>query len=193
MAWNSLGSAERRKSILSSSVICTSCSACLCLCSVLTYFVNKRPERSKNVSKGSFWLTDFEEVQINIKHLLHQWVMTITVQQLGLKNKVIYLTLQILQIVQESNPTVNTAFVQTSRLRVCVCVGGVGSALTLKHWVKRERTSRTLRQTSVDMLPSNRAWWWISTSESPVPSTHTEHTYEWKYRKQYICRSYCIA
>lgn len=42
--------------------------------------------------------------------------------------------------------------------------------------MNRERTSRTLRQTSVDMFPSSRAWWWISASEGPAPSSHRHQT-----------------
>lgn len=40
--------------------------------------------------------------------------------------------------------------------------------LTLKLWVKKEMVSRTIRHTSVAILPSNNAWCTISASEVPA-------------------------
>lgn len=51
-----------------------------------TYLINESPDAGEHMFKGSFWLADFEEGQVNIKHLLHQWIVTFTVQQLILSH-----------------------------------------------------------------------------------------------------------
>ena len=51
---------------------------------MLTYLVYESPERGEHVPEGRFRLADFQEGQVNVKHFLHQGVVTVAVQQLGL-------------------------------------------------------------------------------------------------------------
>lgn len=53
---------------------------------VNTYLVNESTQSGEHVSEGSFWLADFEESQVDVKHLLHQCVVTVAVQQLVLNH-----------------------------------------------------------------------------------------------------------
>lgn len=48
--------------------------------------VDESSERRKHVSVGSFGQADFKEGQVNVKHFLHEGVVTFAVQQLGLKD-----------------------------------------------------------------------------------------------------------
>lgn len=48
------------------------------------YLVHESSEGGEDVSDRSFRLADFEEGEVNVKDLLHQGVVTVTVQQLGL-------------------------------------------------------------------------------------------------------------
>lgn len=40
---------------------------------------------------------------------------------------------------------------------------------TLKHWVKNDMVSSTVRETSVAVLPSRSAWWKMSASVVAEP------------------------
>lgn len=52
------------------------------------------------------------------------------------------------------------------------------SKLTLKLWVKKEMVSRTVRHTSVAILPSSNAWCTISASEVPAPADRKKKNQE---------------
>lgn len=58
---------------------------CVC-CDSGPDLVDEGSERCKHVSVGGFGQADFKEGQVNVKHFLHEGVVTFTVQQLGLKD-----------------------------------------------------------------------------------------------------------
>lgn len=50
----------------------------------MTHLVDESSERCKHMPVGSFRQAHFQEGEVNVKHFLHEWVVTFTVQQLGL-------------------------------------------------------------------------------------------------------------
>lgn len=69
----------------SRSVCHADCTTGVMFCmNVWTYLIDESPESGEDMSEGRFWLTDFKEGQVNVKHFLHQGVVTFAVQQLGL-------------------------------------------------------------------------------------------------------------